>query len=69
MGKSCGCPDCGYHKETLDCPNAEHVERLERNRARLIAITARLLVLATKWCPKDHQDWEVVMQTADRDKQ
>jgi hypothetical protein len=37
-GKSCGCPDCRFGHQTggADCPEAERVEKLERDRALLL---------------------------------
>jgi hypothetical protein len=39
---------------------ASLARELERERAQL-------LVLATKWCPKPHHDWEKILQLAEKE--
>ena len=38
------------------------IKELEKQLAEAQADAERLLVLATKWCDKDHQDWQEILR-------
>ncbi len=52
--KASGCPDCvAYMRREL--------RTLRNQLSKLISEYDRLLVLATKHCPKDHHDWPEII--------
>ena len=40
---------------------ADEIERLRSENTQLQKERDRLLVLATKWCDKNHQDWTEIL--------
>ena len=43
-------------------------KRYDQIIAELLAENERLLVLATKWCDKDHHDWQEILEIAEKGK-
>lgn len=43
---------------------ANELSELQRNREYTCKLAMRLLTLATKWCERDHHDWDEIKRLA-----